>query len=123
MRKYKNYILMFTVGILLIILHLRYDKEIPCFFYELTGLYCPGCGITRALFSLMRLDVYQAFRYNMLVVTLLPIAIGYMGFKIIFKKNKKIPNYVWNILLIITIIFGIFRNIPAFSFLAPTLIR
>ncbi len=122
MRKYKNYILMLIIGILLIILHLRYDKEIPCFFYKLTGLYCPGCGITRALFSLMKLDIYQAFRYNMLVVILLPFAIGYIGFKTILKSDKKIPDSVWNILLIVTIVYGILRNISAFSFLAPTLI-
>ena len=43
--------------------------------------------------------------------------------KFILKKfniNIKIPEYIWYILLVIIIIYGILRNIPLFSFLSPT---
>ena len=117
----KNFIL-FMIGILIIFICLNKDIGIPCIFYELTGLYCPGCGITRAFLSLLKLNIYQAFRYNMLVIILLPLLVVCLIYKVILKGNKKIPNTVWIFLLIITICFGIFRNIPCLSFLAPTLI-
>ena len=38
--------------------------RIPCPFYELTGLPCPGCGTTRMFLALFRLDLPAAFAYN-----------------------------------------------------------
>ena len=34
-------------------LNAKYNFGIPCLFYKITGYQCPGCGITRALFSLL----------------------------------------------------------------------
>ena len=106
---------------------LRYcNLGIPCIFHEVTGLYCPGCGITRCLLALSHLEFYQAFRYNILVFLLLPffiIAMIYKGICWWFDKPpiilEKIPSWVWYALLAIAIIYGILRNIPFFSFLAP----
>ena len=95
---------------------------IPCIFYEITGLYCPGCGMTRAVKALVRLDVYSSFRNNILLYTVFPIIFILEIMNLKFKNNKKskkIYNTVMIIILIITIIFAILRNIPAFSFLAP----
>ena len=52
-----------TVTILLYILAQK-NIGIPCLFYRLTGLKCPGCGNTRAALSLLRLDFSAAFFYN-----------------------------------------------------------
>ncbi len=105
------------------LLNLYTGFAIFCPFHKFTGLYCPGCGVTRLLFSLIKLDFYQAFRYNPLVFILLIIGIIYLLIKFILKKFNiiiKVPNYVWYILIIIVIIYGILRNIPEFSWLAPT---
>ena len=103
---------------------------IKCLFNVVTGLYCPGCGITRCIIAIFELDFYQAFRYNALVFILLPflcIYFIYQSYITIFNKKdkltKKIPNNVYYILLVIVIIFGIIRNIDAFSWLAPTKIH
>ena len=104
-------------------LNIYTDFSIPCLFHKLTGFYCPGCGITRLLFSLIHLDFYQAFRYNPLVFILLILSMVYWLFKLILKKfsiDLIIPNFVWYILLFIVIIYGIMRNIPFFNFLIPT---
>lgn len=90
--------------------------SIPCMFHELTDLYCPGCGITRMFFSLLKLDFYQAFRYN-------PLVFCYLILYIIYKVfNIKLTNRFSYVLLTIAILFGILRNIPAFSFLKPTML-
>ena len=118
----KRNIILFAIGIFTIVIYFKFSDGIPCFFYKQTGLYCPGCGITRAFLSLLQLNIYQAFRYNMIVIILLPFFIAYLIYKWIFKGKKKIPNIIWCCLLIFTISFGILRNIPMFSFLAPTLV-
>jgi len=121
--KLKDLISFFILGILIIILFITYNFRIPCIFHEITGLHCPGCGGSRAIVSLLKLDIYQAFRYNMLIVISIPFLIVHFVCKYIFKLKYKIPNVVIYILIVIVMIFGVLRNIPYFSFLAPTVIR
>lgn len=105
-------------------LYTKINIFIPCIFHELTGLYCPGCGITRCLVSIIKLDFMQAFRYNMLVFILLPIFI-FIGIKkyycwLLNKQCFLFSNRFYITLAIITILFGILRNI--FPVFAPTII-
>lgn len=44
------------------------DLGIPCVFQSLTGLYCPGCGGTRAVRSLLKGDLLMSFKYHPLVL-------------------------------------------------------
>ena len=122
--KMKLILILISFLIIYFILSELLDVGIPCLFYEITGYYCPGCGITRLLFSLLKLDFYQAFRYNPLIFILIIITVIYWLVKFILKKfmniSIEIPNYVYYILLVIVIIFGILRNIPMFDFLSPT---
>lgn len=108
------------------LLYNKYHIGIPCIFNKKTGLYCPGCGITRCIFSLLKGNIYEAFMYNQLVFFLLPFLVYYIFLRLYYyitdKENiliKKIPNYVYIILLIITISYGILRNLPSFPFLRP----
>ena len=39
---------------------------LPCLLYQLTGLQCAGCGLTRALAAVMRLKWLEAFSYHAL---------------------------------------------------------
>lgn len=102
------------------------ELYIPCVFNEITGLYCPGCGLTRMLKSMLKLDFYQAFRYNPLMFIFFPFII-YMIIDYIYcfykkkkSKFKTLPQWFWNILLIITILYWILRNI--IPWLAPTVV-
>ena len=91
-----------------------------CFLYKHFGIYCPGCGGTRMVKSLLKLDFYQAFRYNPLVFILLCIYLIYLPLKLMIKKDLKIPNWFYMLLLIIVITYGILRNISGFAYLLPT---
>ena len=121
-KKQKDIISFIILGILFVILFIQYNFRIPCIFHELTGLYCPGCGGTRMVISLIKLDVYQAFRYNMLLTIAIPFFIAHLVCKHIFKLKYRIPNFIWYILIVIVILYGVLRNIPYFSFLEPTTI-
>lgn len=90
---------------------------IPCPFHTLTGLYCPGCGITRAATELLQLNVQTSFHYNRLIYVLIPL---YGFYWLSQRYNKKIAaNVIMVFMTILTIAFGILRNIPYFSWLAP----
>jgi hypothetical protein len=105
------------------------QKTPPCIFYELTGLYCVGCGTGRAALSVLRLDLLSAFRYNPLMFILSPVLIYYVLKKyvsFVFGKDilpfpKIRADWIGTILVIIVIAFWILRNIPfaPFSYLAP----
>lgn len=116
----------FVLGILAM---WHFNIGIPCLFYKSYGLYCPGCGMTRATYSLMRLDFCQAIRYNVFSIIILPL----IGLEIIggiyawlFDKSNfmenKISKVVWRILVVALLLYGVLRNIPQFAYLAPTTI-
>lgn len=48
-------------------------KGIPCIFRTVTGMLCPGCGMTHALSSISRGRFCEAMEYNALSVTLCPL--------------------------------------------------
>src|SRR5215831_12007191 len=93
-----------------------------CPFRLLTGLQCPGCGITRALHQLAHGHVVAAFELNPLTFLLLPVA----GFLMIaFTRSAfrgtpmpllKIPDrYVW-LMTALIICFWVIRNTPFYPF-------
>ena len=122
-----------TITIIFLILLISYlylgnklNVYINCPIKEITGLYCPGCGITRMLQAILQLNFYQAFRYNPLLFISLPFFIFFTIEGIITKKDplyNKIPNKILITIIIIFIIYGILRNLPLFDFLASTIVR
>lgn len=127
----KNNSLLLIISIILILIIMRVFniRTIPCLFYTITHKYCPGCGMTRMILSLLHMRFYQAFRYNMLGFAFMPFVLVYLIYSLILwiehKENNllnKIPNNVWYSLIVITVLFGVLRNISYFSFLAPTVI-
>ncbi len=114
----------FVIGLIIYYFIYKYTSfAIECPFHFITGFYCPGCGITRMLFSLLRLDIYQAFRYNPMVFILLVLYIIYYIIKNILKIKIVIPNYVYYSIIGLLIVYAVLRNIPAFDYLAPTVIK
>lgn len=118
--KRKDYIIFIIVLIVMAILVLNERIAIPCIFNKVTGLYCPGCGITRAIKSLLSGDIQTSFRNNILLYTVIPLLFIAMSLDRITKhKYKKIYNIILIILLVITIGYAILRNLPMFWYLTP----
>lgn len=98
---------------------------IPCMFHTVTGLYCPGCGVSRMCLSLLRLDFLSAFKANAVLMLLLPpgFIIGLQMAARYIKTGRITPTRLQSCILTamtaILLIFGVLRNMPAFAFLQP----
>ncbi len=96
-----------------------------CFFHELTGLYCPGCGVQRSFHALLNGHILAAIDYNLLFILFLPLIIYFI---LAFTWGKKPPSSsfiykpVFSFTVVIVVVsFWVLRNIPytPFSWLAP----
>lgn len=116
-----------AVLILLIVLSKFYfNIGVVCPFHELLGWDCPGCGGTRMTVSLLKLDFYQAFRYNPFIFVTAPIIlVVYIWQFAVYVKENRLLKYLDVFLInyaVALIVFGILRNISIFSWLAPTVV-
>ncbi|MBQ7542975.1 MAG: DUF2752 domain-containing protein [Clostridia bacterium] len=108
--------ILLCAGFLYALLVRRTGWGIPCPVYALTGLKCPGCGVTRMAVSLLHGDLRAAFAYNRAVLCLLPAgvyvalsyAVGYVrrGDRLLHGAPKAAAIGILTVLLA----FGAARN-------------
>jgi len=87
--------------------------RLPCILNYITGLYCPGCGGTRAVISLFKGRFYQSFVYHPMVIYTAVICGWFMISQLIERVSKhkiKIGMkyrdiYLWIALVIVAINF------------------
>ena len=97
---------------------------IPCVFHALTGLYCPGCGISRMFLALLRLDLASAARYNLFVLCLLPVGMILFLYKArqYVKTGRTDMGFAEKVgfiaVFILCIMFTVLRNTDIIPFLA-----
>ncbi len=95
-----------------------------CQFHRLTGLNCPGCGMTRALHALLHGNFSAAWRDNALLLG----GAGVLAVRGVWYGWQKVPAragakffpkiFLW-LLLAIVLTFTVLRNLPAGAFLSP----
>ena len=95
-----------------------------CQFHRLTGLNCPGCGATRALYALLHGDPATALRDNaLLVLGLAGMGLRGAWFALNWLRGRRNGNFFPACyllpLLVVIALFGVLRNLPAFAFLSP----
>lgn len=81
---------------------------IPCLFHEITGLYCPGCGVSRLCIHLIDFEFQQAFRSNQYVMSGFPV---FVIAELISDSHPRIANVLRWFLLVGCVVFGILRNV------------
>lgn len=80
------------MNLLLEMLRMWRDGEVPCLFHEFTGLYCPGCGGTRAVKSLLHGNLILSFLYHPLVIYCGLVAVWFAVNYLIYWRTKN-PKY------------------------------
>lgn len=98
-----------------------------CPFNLLTGLHCPGCGLTRGFHQLLNGDILGALDYNVMILFWAPF-LSYVGISLLLTgiRGKGLPQIappnflIWSF-IIVMMIFWVVRNIPVYPFnvLAP----
>jgi hypothetical protein len=93
-----------------------------CPLITLTGIACPGCGLTRGFHALFHGDVFGALGFN----AMLPVygfVFGYlfiaMALIAVIGRAPKLhffkPLYVWGF-MITALVFAVARNLPYYPF-------
>ncbi|WP_349985772.1 DUF2752 domain-containing protein [Stenotrophomonas sp. WHRI 8082] len=93
-----------------------------CPLYALTGLYCPGCGSTRCLYSLVHGDLAGAMAMNPLLVISLPFLLlmllngAGVRMRVLDPLIRMLANpMMWLVLLLG---YAVLRNLPWAPFMA-----
>ena len=98
-----------------------------CLLLTTTGLYCPACGGTRAVYDLLHGDVAGAFARNPLVPVLLALTVVLLGRAAWRRRGSaaarpgRRPMSVWVPVGIgvAVLVFGVLRNVPGWTWLSP----
>lgn len=72
----------------------------PCVIRAITGFPCPGCGLARATYALLKCNIRSAFNYNPMVFLVWPL-LFFIAYLSVFRKNS-IKKYT-----MVYILFGI----------------
>jgi hypothetical protein len=98
----------------------------PCPLHALTGLWCPACGMTRAVHALAHARVADAFGYNLLFPFFLgAIALAWLAWLRRALGRGPIrwliasPRWTGAAVIVVLVAFGVLRNLRPFAALAP----
>lgn len=88
-------------------------KTIPCLFRSITGLKCPGCGITTLCRYLIKFRVVDAVKCNIGLTLLFPFICHVIARETYNFVNCKqsVKNYEAVAIIIMLLIWGVIRNI------------
>lgn len=90
---------------------------IPCLIKLVTGLTCPGCGISRMCMALLHGELKTAYFYNPGVLLSLPVLVGLLGISaaryIITGKKEfsKLEYVIYGLLVLYYLGYAVLRNI------------
>jgi len=91
-------------------------RGIPCVFHEITGLKCPGCGITHAMTALIHLDFNAFIQANLfapLIILFFITAFASTSLKYIktgIYRLSAVNTFIETSFLVLFILWGIVRN-------------
>jgi len=98
----------------------------PCLLHSVLGIYCPGCGGTRAAYDLMHGDVVGALHMNAFTTLLIiPPALFGLAWWLAASVGLNVPRFtvprwaMWGYLAVFAA-FWVLRNVgPLAPYLAP----
>lgn len=112
-----------AAGVLLYVRDPRTATYLPCPIHAITGLWCPGCGATRAFGDLVRGDLHSAVSTNTVAILLLIVGIAVWGRWVLARARGSTfpapPSWVIASSIVVVAVFTVARNLPAGSWLAP----
>jgi hypothetical protein len=93
-----------------------------CPLFALTGIACPGCGLTRGFHSLFHGDIISAIDFNALIpVWAVIFAYVFVSLILLALRGRGLPmwptwpRFLWAFMIVL-LFFGVARNIPIYPF-------
>ena len=85
----------------------------PCMFSRFSHLYCPGCGVTRALTLLLRLDIAGSFLAHPFVLLAIPLFCWYQYrfVRALRHPSELIPTFPVIVYAAGLMVFAVVRDI------------
>lgn len=90
---------------------------VPCVFRLVTGLQCPGCGVTHMCMALLQLDIQEAYNSHPMLFIQLPIlAVIAVKNAIVYIRQgsyrlSKAETVVIYVCIALLLIFTVYRNL------------
>ena len=110
----KRYAALLALGVAYLVFCRTTGLSLPCPFHAVTGLDCPGCGITRLMLSLSEGDLAAAFHANEAIFILGPLLCIFLLRDdlhwVLHGERKEPPRPFVFFLLIAFAAFTIWRN-------------
>lgn len=123
---YRIGLVFLVVGGILLFLYMKvllpHMPSMPCQIYEMLGIYCPGCGGTRAVEALFRGRFLTSLWYHPVVVYTFIIYGGYMlshtleKLRVLHIKGWKFHDWYLYVALIIVVANCVLRNVLLLAF-------
>ena len=108
----------FLLGLAYYIVTQLTPLRIPCLFQKITGLACPGCGISHFCIRLL----------NLAIALLSPLWLAAFLVRVLwnpkwFTKGSKGENLLLWGSVVVLLLFGIVRNLPHMEFFLPSYLQ
>ncbi|MCB1024095.1 MAG: DUF2752 domain-containing protein, partial [Acidobacteria bacterium] len=93
-----------------------------CPMLSITGFACPGCGLTRGFHALFHGDIITALDFNAIIpMYVIGFVYGFLALFLFAVRGKGLPYkrvgpIGLGVFLLVSIIFGVLRNIPEYPF-------
>jgi hypothetical protein len=120
-RKIKAAVIIFITAVCILTLYLlnpaEYTYYPTCYLYLLTGKLCPGCGGMRGMHQLLHGNIYEALKFNLLLVAVVPAGTYYLlsefSVLIFSKPFPHLPHSksIFYPILFIVVLYWILRNL------------
>ncbi|SHI59838.1 Protein of unknown function [Clostridium cavendishii DSM 21758] len=108
-----NFILIICIALFIIL------TKGMCIIKAITGIPCPGCGLTRAHLALLRLDFKTAFHYHPLFFIVIPFIIFLISADKPLLGSKRNELFLYTLIASLFIGVYIYRMYTLFPTTAP----
>lgn len=106
-----------VIGLLYGLFVKKTGLAVPCVFYRVTGLKCPGCGVTRMCVALLQFRWREAFESHPVLLIQLPF-LGLIALRniIAYIRNgvsrvSRLETIIIYICIVLLLGFAVIRNI------------
>lgn len=93
----------------------RLGTGLPCPFHRVTGLLCPGCGVSRLCLALLRGDWAGAWAANPAICLLLPPGAALLAWRgrgcVKGLPPARWEERAWVAMAVLLLAFGVLRNV------------